>query len=297
MLDMLHPKHYKLIPHSHSRATIVVAEGESYPIAEYGYPKEIISINTSETGLKIIDMIPVDEDGKCKADIIVNHQIPVEDIEVKFVGNDRGTIRVKLLSQEEILKQFETEEEDYIAFGQIKITTNENIDGVRPAVCYAPLLMNKEDFTIGWNTPIMKVSDFLHNLPESEFIKWIEWFHEAQHEGFAIWLGIQYALLNPVIRERTRMEKIPYESKSSNKKSKKSPKRYVKRITLGDFSDMTFGEKKSHSIHEPFWWVSGHWRQYSSGKRTFIQGYWKGPFKEYGNYIKGDPREREIVIE
>ena len=102
-------------------------------------------------------------------------------------------------------------------------------------------------------------------------------------------------LLNPVIAYRCKRETIPDPNVKSNK-NKKGPKKYVKKLIIGDLSDMEFGEKKSKHIKEPFWWVTGHWREYKSGKKIFIEGYWKGPFRKYG-IANTEPREREMVFE
>ena len=42
----------------------------------------------------------------------------------------------------------------------------------------------------------------------------------------------------------------------------------------------------------PLWYVIGHWRTYSSGKKIFIKGYWKGPER---NRLDGAKLEHETI--
>ena len=117
-----------------------------------------------------------------------------------------------------------------------------------------------------------------------------------------VWYGLQLALLNPVIKERVKRESIPYEDKkkSSNKSGKKAPKKYIKRIILGDISDIPIGKSSSHEMKESFWWVSGHMRNQkvkNGHKLIFIEGYWKGPLRETAEKLYDTPRERELVLE
>jgi hypothetical protein len=46
------------------------------------------------------------------------------------------------------------------------------------------------------------------------------------------------------------------------------------------------------------WYVTGHWREYKkTGKRIFIQGYWKGALRDMKStaFQNLEPRERELV--
>lgn len=117
---------------------------------------------------------------------------------------------------------------------------------------------------------------------------------------FTSWYATQTALLNPIIAGRFKRETVPYDIKPT-KKGKKPPKRYIKRLTLEDISDLEFGiEKKPHQITEPLWWVSGHWRNQATKeghKKIFIQGYWKGVLRDTPDSIQTEPRERELILD
>lgn len=120
---------------------------------------------------------------------------------------------------------------------------------------------------------------------------------QLAHTAFRAWYAIQISLLNPLCEEFTRTTTVPVQDRGSgNKKSKKpQKKKYIKRLYI-DIDKMEeleiCSEKTKHKYKKPVWWVLGHWRQYKSGKRVFIKGYWKGVQRETKN---AEPREREIV--
>lgn len=112
------------------------------------------------------------------------------------------------------------------------------------------------------------------------------------------WYGIQIALLHPqivdVFQNPTR-EKV-YERKGTGKDRKRVVK-YVRKhyITAEGIEEALYG--KGHRGFERktmAWYVVGHWRQYRSGARKFIKGYWKGPLREIKRNLD-DGRNRIIA--
>ena len=119
---------------------------------------------------------------------------------------------------------------------------------------------------------------------------------------FGTWYGIQLSLLHPLIKEIFQYPKlITDNNKNDNKKIKNKKKRPVKyirylRIMSKNIDDIIFGkdsEKRKIERTALIWWVIGHWRFYKNGKKTFIQGYWKGKLRELK--IPIPEREREIA--
>jgi hypothetical protein len=57
-------------------------------------------------------------------------------------------------------------------------------------------------------------------------------------------------------------------------------------------------EKRGFIRRSMIWYVTGHWREYKkTGKRIFIQGYWKGALRDMKStaFQNLEPRERELV--
>lgn len=102
----------------------------------------------------------------------------------------------------------------------------------------------------------------------------------------AEWYSLQIMMLNPAIRERlfTRngKEKLRCKDSSvvgSDSTSKKS-KRRAKYIKYKEISEVILKSDIVRKQHTMCWYVIGHYRHYSSGKKTWVNGYWKGPLRE-----------------
>lgn len=111
--------------------------------------------------------------------------------------------------------------------------------------------------------------------------------------------SVNAALLNPVVVDvyNNKTSRIPDRSITAKKPSKRGKIRYIKRhfMTVDDV-DKAF-EKRGFVRKAMIWYVTGHWREYKSGKKVFIQGYWKGALRNMKGTVFKDlePRERELV--
>lgn len=256
-------------------------------------PKEFIEVTENVLSM-IWKILPFSQNKGVKADFIIGNTIPMQDIEIRC---ENFSCQFIIYKQHEIMEQFKNDHPFFIA-GEIKITSNIKVeDKPRQIISYSPLLILKQDMCVSITGSIVTIPMLFENVDERSLSEFAECLKACREMSITIWLGIQLALLNPVIKERTRIETVPDLNNNSTKKGKKGPKRYVKKVTIGDISDMNFGPQRKNHITEPFWWVTGHWREYKSGKKIFIQGYWKGPFREFGNICEGEPRERELVVE
>lgn len=137
----------------------------------------------------------------------------------------------------------------------------------------------------------------LVNMSYDEITVEIANAYKVAHNMVNVWYAVQIALLNPICTEYTKTEMVPLrEPYTSDKKHKKPPKKkYIKRLYIDDVKMNEIGictEQTKHKYTKPIWWVMGHYRTYKSGKRVFIQGYWKGALRELKN---AEPREREII--
>ena len=260
--------------------------------------KEVINL-TKQTQDKLIEIVPkeyTNDSGTAsiiRGDIIVAGTLPSPDIEmIHNNGISRG--RIHVLDKEDILAELKNSDDDK----PFVIGIMEAEIDVAGTTKFQIALRMFPNLILDW-TPIVKVPKKMYDLEDEYLIPIIESLCQLRDLYFLSWYGIQIALLNPVIKLRFKQETIPYEndSKKKTKSAKKAPKRYVKSITIGDISDLEFAPTKGHhQIKEPFWWVSGHWRNYKNGKRIFIQGYWKGVLREVAEEKANEPREREIVL-
>ena len=109
------------------------------------------------------------------------------------------------------------------------------------------------------------------------------------------WYGIQIALLHPQVRKVFRTPHISTaEKKTSPNRPQKRKVRYVKTYVLNkdELVNAIYGEQHTVNRRALVWYVIGHWRTYTSGKKVFIQPYWKGALRD----IKQNAEERERII-
>lgn len=114
-----------------------------------------------------------------------------------------------------------------------------------------------------------------------------------------LWYSIQICLLNPVTKiifSNPICTKIHGKEKIKAQKYDRTIK-YIKHYYVkdDDITNALFGGNRS--IHRKclVWYVTGHWREYKSGKKVFIQGYWKGALRNTPPKDT-EPRKRELVI-
>lgn len=118
--------------------------------------------------------------------------------------------------------------------------------------------------------------------------------HEQVNQLWGAWCTIQICLLHPqckVLFSNPRMEKERTRYKTADGERRRYTW-YVKKHIIGEVDAKN--TKQEIKRHCQCWFVVGHWRQYKSGKKIFINGYWKGPMRHMKkNLDKG--RERKIT--
>ena len=279
-------------------------------------PKEFIHFPNEEDKAKIINSIPSTKN-YFRGDIFLAGQYPSPDIEIRFnvCGQLNCIGRVIPYTKDVIFAQIEKSKDENgimgnIVVGEVSVKTDfyglRNLGISAPLEVQSAIILHGKELMIAWGA-----SPLAFSKPYTSFIEvWFNKFEEqlsfwalacksAVIDTIMTWVGIQILLLNPVVSVRCKHETMPYGDplQTASKPKKKQPKKYIKRLIIGDLSDMEFGEKKTKHIKEPFWWVSGHYRTYkNTGKTIFIEGYWKGPFREYG-YNGDTPKPRERAIE
>jgi len=254
------------------------------------------------------------------ADIILAGTLPAKDIQICYSEDENEVYRgqIMVMDPEEIIntiKVYKKEDpEKAITIGAIKIECEFDANK-KSAFSFAfqcPLRISSDILNIDW-FPMLSTNKSTYELVTSKvksdrpFVeRFIDVAIQVRDMVLCSWIAIQLALLNPVIKARFTKETVPVEDKpaKSNKKktAKKAPKKYIRRITMGDISDIKIGEKAKghHQMSESFWWVSGHFRNQKTKdghKLIFIQGYWKGPLRETAEKLYDTPRERELVID
>ena len=104
------------------------------------------------------------------------------------------------------------------------------------------------------------------------------------------WYGIQIALLHPTVRTIFSHPRTEAVKKHQKSKKRKRVTRYVKKhiIRYEDIQTAMYGNHKNTLV----WYVIGHWRHYTNGKKVFVQPYWKGTLRE----LKMNLDDRKRII-
>lgn len=122
--------------------------------------------------------------------------------------------------------------------------------------------------------------------------------HSLAEYFLGIWYEVQHILLNPYIHE-------PVFNKSSKVKQnvdgyiiQQRPtdkrKRRTRYIRYKEFNTAIAHSDILRNRHTLCWYVIGHTRHYKSGKKVWIDGYWKGPLRNTKKNLD-DGRERIIT--
>ena len=299
---------------------------ESYTIKDEAETEELVRITKSSKPTDIIYLnhedlmrytrfliereIPEDVDTcdsrlfNVPADIVFANTIPVKDLLIKI--DPMVTCRIVMVDDEErnaaIAKMINGEDGICsVVFGVIETITTCRNQEIREYTTMS--VVDDSDLVaismdVGIRGTKSLVETFL-NTERTQLSYMILETHRFMSKAVICWYALQQCLLNPILvnyvsryKEEVKPSRI-----NSKKKGKLPPKRYVKRNTiLFDKMDreISINHEDKHKKKMPLWHVTGHWRTYKkTGKRIFVQGYWKGPLREYK--YTDEPREREIV--
>lgn len=285
---------------------------------EYPETKPVEYVTTTDGLESIIDDTYV---GRVPIDMFLYRHIPVPDLLIHMpCGNKDEDIniaaRVFVSSKEEILdriKDLKTGKHTHpgmipsveIALMRMEIYGSSlkhtfkllypiyYVENPKATTAHCGLVVGFDDMTT--------YTDFKNSYFEKGTQALISSFHEQAFTMLVYWHMIQTLLLNPNIVPYVKRETVINKIGSANNRrsrSKKPPKRYIKRIMI-DTNQMDKDgihisyEKPKRQYTESIWWVSGHTRHYKSGKEVWIDGYWKGSGRFEAELP--EPREREII--
>lgn len=136
---------------------------------------------------------------------------------------------------------------------------------------------------------------------EDEFLQWTDEINGLGRMAFSVvmrlWYTAQVALLHPVIKEHVRVRDSVIKSTNRHNKSKKKnhPVKYVKEYIINDDTIKAICNYRKNTRHAQCWYVIGHWRTYSSGKKIFIKPHWRGPLRHLKT--PEETHERNLVVE
>ena len=219
----------------------------------------------------------------CPSDIFYANTIPMQDCIIRLNDSDNGSFRIVSRNEQK------SSVKGHLVY-EIK-------DGVNTIRFIYPFKTSKD------NHRVQLAADYglLTNGNRDKAIE-ISDGYPTQLASYilGVWYGIQISLLNPTINvvfQNGKKKKYNGECGGNKKVENKKGRRkahYIKRheIHSSDIDDAL-------SDHDGFtrktlcWYVVGHWREYKTGKKTFVHPYWKGPLRDAKKNLD-DIRERVV---
>lgn len=123
----------------------------------------------------------------------------------------------------------------------------------------------------------------------SGFVDLIPSCKDSAMKILAIWYVLQQCILNDKLKVFVKTSRVEKENKNNNKKKNNKNKKYITQYRIDfismnkkyDINPLDEYDSDKYKKKKPLWYVVGHWRTYKkSGKKVFIQGYWKGNLRE-----------------
>ena len=260
---------------------------------DYSNPTDMITINSKEESKLLLQKWNTmdSENFQIPADIFLNETIPLNDFILRYdlhKNNKKSYIYFRCV----VYKDRKKFNDNRILVGAIIANFNKGKYQILNPISIendTKHIMNNQ--SIGYRGINVEK---LKNMSNNNFNKLMDYFEQTLID----WYSIEYALLNPVVKEQIKNRKIgqknyseieEYEYRKNNKVV------YIKRLPI-TIEDLIVGEKRKYEHHTDKWGVLGHWRTYKNGKKTWIKPYEKGS-KRNQKLENPEIRERIIITE
>lgn len=217
------------------------------------------------------------------SDLFFAHQIPIMDCEINITLASKYILKYRVHIRDDyiaILNEYDKLDEKTSALmGYITIPVVGN-----PGYIICSIYVNKISPRISFS---LKVG--FYNMPESLFKEFIEYvdreaFMEVAGRSLNTWYIIQLLLLHPQIKEVFQNPETVRNYSDTIRNTPNSNKKklcYIKKHVISDEKiEKVLKSGPGNKRHALVWHVIGHWRTYKSGKKVFIQPYWKGVLRD-----------------
>ena len=228
----------------------------------------------------------VKKDSRCPSDLFFADTIPLPNVTI-YAENKK--MELVLFPDRGMGFQGDTA----MTVGAMRITDLRAVEFTKP--CYYTTVISYEDINYMVGLPLGSrqcVEALLDEVTKQSLV-------DIGNIMTNLWYTIQICLLNPVtqvIISKPTLVKLHGKEKVEMQKHDKKIK-YIKRYYVRDedITNALYGGDRTINRKCLVWYVTGHWREYKTGKKVFIKGYWKGALRNTPPKDT-EPRERELVI-
>ena len=262
-------------------------------------------------------------------DLFFSHHIPILDTEFVYTDNDQLMYRYRVIIFPDYYERVHLE----IDPTHHDTTITQDKHGVSVVVgivviylqsggvVFTPIsvICSSEKFKeFGYPalSGVMPMSYGTHYISEKErremctdVCKWSTYLDLVLTPILIYWYCTQISLLNPVIQnifkhptitteDGREIDKKTVERITHDDPKKVRVKKYIKKHVLNKEAFDDIRAKATFNRKCMLWYVIGHWRTYKkTGKRIFIQPYWKGKMRDIKNHVDVDPNTRVLAVE
>jgi len=265
-------------------------------------PGDLVVFRSDKERVELLDLFfPPDWKGQgTPIDILKEGTVPLTDVRIRFEEDDNlGDIRVVIFPDYQ--KRLE-DDQNMAIVGAYLIYPKDKKAAKRRVFMGLLEVMPDSDFIVdsglvGWigQRPDAYVKRLIAQImnPLS--------FHMLLAPFLLAWYSIQLTLLNPPTREVYIRVREQTTTSCKTYYGKRNKVKYVKKVILNPedlLPKVDDGTGTKRKMRCPYWRVIGHWRQYKSGKRIFIKGYWKGPNRLFiPKGTESAMRERVLAVD
>ena len=223
------------------------------------------------------------------SDILFSKNVALKDFDLTIKSNNKSDLKIRFCVFDDYINQVDSSGDDFLSLVGCVCQDKKGTKLIYP------FYIKKGDnriipFLFCVDDRIDKIARRLEETMNEHFSE------STTNKCLIFWYSIQLALLHPTIKEvfSHPKESLVFNKKSVNKDGKRRTTKNIRQHTIkAEDVKMAIDKKKEYNRKTLSWYVIGHWRKYKSGKKIFVQGYWKGALRELKRNID-DGRERVI---
>ena len=217
----------------------------------------------------------ISKDGSVPSDLFFAGTVPLLDCDItvdeRDVDKENGRVcSARVVVFEDYRDRIKNAGGSLACVGAVVTVQGDQTSFVPMMVCEGVDSIMLSDY--GWHNISKEQREYMsQNMSLSGVLKYAVLFLNT-------WYGIQIALLHPTVRTIFSHPRTEAVKKHQKSKKRKRVTRYVKKhiIRYEDIQTAMYGNHKNTLV----WYVIGHWRHYTNGKKVFVQPYWKGTLRE-----------------
>ena len=246
-----------------------------------------LELSAADEFIKLYDESVDDITLAIPSDIFFSGTVPLKQCKIEFTA-EQNRLYFDIIIFDHYKELIENmDDNDTVVVGVVRDYTLS-----RQKVAYPITIKHGEELCLFPTISIPDNSDYVMSDVRSRCLK--NFVVTYMHKVLRAWYGIQLSLLHPTIKIAMK-NKYGIQSDQSRYTHDCSERttEYVRYYHIKSPVGLKVDDhNKLYNRKVKAWYVVGHWRQYKTGKKIFIQGYWKGEFRELKRNLDNGRKRR-----